>query len=123
MKEDFIKYTGRLQICARQEVGIEAATHSMNMMYEDESTDAILLADAKNVFNSLNRQSFLHNKSYLCSSIAIFVKSCYRTPLRLFIVGGTEFTSRKGNTQGDLVPIVIYSIGVTSLINMLIDNM
>ena len=31
----------------------------MNMMYEDEGTDAILLVDASNEFNSLNRQSFL----------------------------------------------------------------
>ena len=41
LKEDVIKYTGRLQVSARQEVGIEAAIHSMNMMYEDEHTDAI----------------------------------------------------------------------------------
>ena len=31
----------------------------MNMMYEDEGTDAILLVDERNEFNSLNRQSFL----------------------------------------------------------------
>ena len=55
LKEDVIKYTGRLQVCARQEVGIEAAIHSMNMTYEDDNTNAIWLADAKNVFNSLNR--------------------------------------------------------------------
>ena len=47
LKEDIIKYTGRLQVCAKQEVGIEAAIHSMNMIYEDENTHAILLADAK----------------------------------------------------------------------------
>ena len=55
LKEDVIKYTGRLQVCARQEVGIEGAIHSMNMTYEDDNTNAIWLADAKNVFNSLNR--------------------------------------------------------------------
>ena len=59
-----------LQVCARQEAGIEAAIHSMNMKYEDESTDA------SNVLSSLNRQSFLHNVSYLQPSISIFVKNC-----------------------------------------------
>ena len=46
----------------------------MNMMYRDEDNDGILLADAGNAFNSLNRQSFFHNISYLCPSIAIFAK-------------------------------------------------
>ena len=43
----------------------------MNMMYEDEKTDAILLSDASKATNSLNRQSFLHN---LYSSIAYSLK-------------------------------------------------
>ena len=59
LKEDVIKCTGTLKVCAGQEAGIEAAIHSMNMMYEDEGTDAILLVDERNEFNSLNRQSFL----------------------------------------------------------------
>ena len=45
----------------------------MNMVYEDENTDAILLVDPSNAFNSLNRQLFLHDISYLCPLIAIFV--------------------------------------------------
>ena len=59
LKEDVTKCTGTLKICAAQEAGIEAAMHSMNMMYEDEGTDTILLVDASNDSNSLNRQSFL----------------------------------------------------------------
>ena len=84
LKEDVIK--------CPQEAGIEAAIHSMNMLYEDEYTDAVLLVDACNAFSSLNRQSFLHNITYLCPLIAIFVKNCFSTPSRLFIVGGTEIT-------------------------------
>ena len=52
------------------------------MMYEDENTDAILLVDASNALNSLDRQSFLHNISYLFPSIAIFVKICLITALQ-----------------------------------------
>ena len=120
LKEDFIKCTGMLQVCAGQEAGIRAAIHSMNMMYEDENTDAILLADASNAFSSLNGQSFLHNISYLCPLIVIFVKNRYSTPSRLLIVGGTEVTSREGTTQGDPVSMAIYGIGVTALTNILI---
>ena len=121
LKEDVIKCTGTLQVWVGQETCIEAAIHSMNMMYEDENTDAILLVDASNAFSSLNRQSFLHNISYLGLSVAIFVKNCYSTPSRLFIIGGTEITLREGATQGDSASMAIYGIGVTPLISMLID--
>ena len=88
LKKDVIKYTGTSQVCAGQEAGIDVAIHSINMMYEDENTDVILLPDASKAFSSLNRELFLHNISYLCPSIVIFVKCCYNTPSRLFIVGG-----------------------------------
>ena len=90
-------------------------------MYEDKNTDVILLVDASNTFNSLNRQSFLHNISYICPSIAIFVKNCYNTQSVLFIVGGKEIIWKEGTTKGDPVSMTIYGIGVTPLINMLID--
>ena len=50
LKEDVIKCTGTLQVCAGQEARNEAAIHSINM-YEDENTDAILLVDAGDTFN------------------------------------------------------------------------
>ena len=50
MKEDVIN-------CKRQEADIEATVHSVNMMYEDENTDAILLVDSSYAFNSLNSHS------------------------------------------------------------------
>ena len=74
----------------------KAAIYSMNMMYEDENADAILLVDASNAFNLLNRQSFLHNISYLCPPIAIFVKNCYSTPSRLFLQEEQKLHERKG---------------------------
>ena len=58
LKEDVIKCTGTLQVCIGQDTRIDAAIHSMNMMYEDENIDAILLVDVRNAFNSLNRQYF-----------------------------------------------------------------
>ena len=57
LKEDVIKCTDTLQVCAGQETGIKTAIRSMNMMYEDENPDGSLLVDASNAFNSLNRQS------------------------------------------------------------------
>ena len=69
MKEDVIK-------CKRQEADIEATVHSVNMMYEDENTDAISLVNSSYAFNSFNSQSFSHNISFLCPPLAIFVQNC-----------------------------------------------
>lgn len=37
LRDDIIKYTGTPQVYARQEAGIEAAIHSMNIMYGDKN--------------------------------------------------------------------------------------
>lgn len=38
----------------------------------DTDTDAVLLIDATNAFNSLNRASALHNVSILCPIVATY---------------------------------------------------
>ena len=116
-----MKTTGSLQVCAGQEAGFEAAILTMNKMYDDENTDAVLLVDAKNAFSPLNRESFLHNITYLCPPLSIFVRNFYSLPSRLFMIGGMEMLSKEGTTQGDPVSMIIYGIGVTPLINMLIE--
>ena len=47
-----------LQVCIEKEAKIEVATNSINMVFEDENTDAILLVDASSAFNSLKRELF-----------------------------------------------------------------
>jgi len=37
--------------------GCEAAIHDMRTLYENEETDAVLLIDAANAFNSINRRT------------------------------------------------------------------
>ena len=75
LKNDVIDCTGSLQECAGQEAGIEAAAHALNSLYNDENNDAVLLLDASNALNSLNREVFLHSISYICPAISVFVKT------------------------------------------------
>ena len=89
-------------------------------MYNNENNYAVLL-DASNALNSLNRELFPYNVSYICPAISFFVKICYSSPSRLFIIGGKELKTKEGITQGDPVSMAIYGIRVTPLINMLID--
>ena len=73
VKDDIVKATGSLQVCAGQQAGCEAAVHSMNSIFQEEESDAILLVDASNDFNSLNRSAFLHNVRSLCPALATYV--------------------------------------------------
>ena len=52
----------------------------MEKIFEEESTEAVLLVDEENAFNLINRNVFLHNISILNPAISPFVRNCYLTP-------------------------------------------
>ena len=87
---------GPLQVASGLKGGAEAAIHSMKQKFELEATDAIILVDAENAFNRLNRLAALHNIQYTCPPFAIIVINTYRNPARLLIVGGGEIESAEG---------------------------
>ena len=60
---------GPLQLCAGQIVGIEAAIHAVRPTFECEGTQGVLLVDASNAFNALNRSTALLNIINICPSI------------------------------------------------------
>ena len=76
-----------LQVCAGHEAGCELIIHAMHKIYEEES-EVILLVDASNAFNSVNRKTFLHNIRIICSPFAKFAQNCYNLPSQFFIIGG-----------------------------------
>ena len=45
--------SGSLQTCSGIEAGIEAAIHSMRTIFNEAESEAMLLVDATNAFNSL----------------------------------------------------------------------
>jgi hypothetical protein len=91
----------------------------MKDIFEAESTEAVILVDAENAFNKLNRQIALHNIQYLCPNFATVLINTYRKPSRLFIVGGGEIPSIEGTTQGDTLAMAFYGISLRPLINHL----
>ena len=54
-KQDVINASGAMQVCAGQKSGGEAAIHAMRNIFEADETNAALLVDSSNAFNSLNR--------------------------------------------------------------------
>ena len=99
-KQDVIDASGPTQVCAGHKSGSEAAIHAMHDIFESDETDAALLVDASNIFNSLNRAAALHNVRVICPIIATYAINTYRAPARLFIIGGQELSLRKELRKG-----------------------
>ena len=57
--------------------GAEAAIHSMKLIFEQESTDGVILVDARNAFNSLNRKATLHNIRIICPEFPTVLINTY----------------------------------------------
>ena len=91
-------------MCGGQISGIEAAIHAARSAFELEKNEAILLVDATNAFNALNRQVALHNIRRLCPPIATILINSYRSPSNL-LVDGDVILSQEGTTQGDPLPM------------------
>ena len=45
-------------------------------IFVDVEMDAVLLTDAENAFDSINRKVMLHNSTFICSIIATYIIRC-----------------------------------------------
>ena len=94
VKKDVIISIGSSQVCGGQEAGAEAAIHAMHKIYETEECEAVLLIDAENVFDSINRKAMLHNISVICPIISNYITNSCTFNSRLFTIGGKEIRSK-----------------------------
>ena len=121
ISEDIQDAAGPLQLCAGQDAGCEAAVHAMRQLFQSPDAEAVLLVDATNAFNSLNRQTALRNIQHLCPSLATVLINTCRKETPLFIDGETLY-SQEGTTQGDPLAMAMYAIAITPLISQLSSN-
>ena len=99
-RQDVQEAAGFIQLCAGQITGIEAVVHAVCSFFLSEETEALLLVDTSNAFNSLNRETALHNIQRLCPSLATALINIYSAPSELY-VDGDVLLSQEGTTQGD----------------------
>ena len=117
--DDVLESSGCVQIFAGLKGGAEAAIHAVRKLFEDNDNDAVLLIDASNAFNSLNRKAALHNIGSLCPVMHIFACNLYRPHARLFVHGGAEIFSSEGKTQEGPESMAIYALATIPLLNKL----
>ena len=118
IREDVQDAAGSAQLCAGQISGCEAAVHSVRESFQLEDTEAALLVDASNAFNSINRMSTLKNIQLICPPFANILINCYRDPTKLFIDGDALY-SQEGTTQGDPLGMPMYALATVPLIDSL----
>ena len=121
ISDDVQDAAGPLQVCAGHLSGCEAAVRAMRQVFEAPDTDAVILVDASNAFNSLNRQAALRNIHQLCPSLSKVLTNTYREDVELFI-DGEVLLSQEGTTQGDPLAMAMYAIAITPLIHRLEDR-
>ena len=81
LKPEIQHAAGGLQMCTGIRSGIEAAVHMNEKAWKDEETEAVLLVDANNAFNRLNRKVALHNIKEICPPIYTFLNNHYKRQL------------------------------------------
>ncbi|XP_064384670.1 uncharacterized protein LOC135333619 [Halichondria panicea] len=118
IKHDIQEASGCIQLCGGQLSGIEAAVHAARRCLDSDNNEAILLADATNAFNSLNRKVALHNIRRLCPALATILINTYREPTDLY-VDGDRLLSQEGTTQGDPLAMPMYALASIPLITKL----
>ena len=109
LKVDIEGSVGRLQTCAGQKGGIEAAIHAMKEIYTEDKCEGLLMVDA---FNSLNHKVAMKNIQLVCRNLSQYIENTYQDAARLYIAGGRgEFLySSEGTTQGDNIAMAFYAL-------------
>ena len=122
LKEEIMEACGTLQTCSGVQSGIEAATHAMASKFENEESEAVLLVDAKNAFNSMNRMNALRTVSKVCPEFYQYLHNTYQVPTRQYISGSKEgqlIMSKEGSTQGDTAAMPMFGINTRPIIESL----
>lgn len=119
IERDVVLATAPRQVCVGVPSACEAAVHAMESLFGRPEVEGILLVDASNAFNSMNRAAAKHNISRLCPALSGVFNNTYAKPVRLFVTGGGEITSREGTCQGDPLAMAFYAVAITPLIQQL----
>ena len=113
---------GADQLCSGLRGGIEGAIHAVRDMFEAHSEEGygVLMVDAKNAFNSVNRVVGLWNARVYWPRCSKFLFNTYRGFSSLWIKDCADpLYSREGVTQGDPLSMCFYAVALLPLVRLL----
>ena len=119
VKKEIQEVDGLLQMAIGLQSGADAGIHSMKVIFDDEQTDAAMLVDASNAFNSLNGNAALRKTKLLRPQFSTILINTYRLPVRM-IFGSKDIVSNEGTTQGDNLVMSFFALGTATLFNYLL---
>ena len=104
LKKEIKLAAGPLQVCAGHCAGAEAAIHAMAQIFYDDGTDGIMLVDASNAFNQMNRAVAMHNIQITCPECPCISSTRTEVPRDCSSVDEKRSYPRKGQHKVTLWP-------------------
>ena len=91
----------------------------MQEIFANEQTDAVILVDAKNDFNSLSRNVAQHNIQITCSPFSTIMINTCRHSSRLVIFEAKGILSEEEKTHRHNLAMSFYALGLAPLLRRL----
>ncbi len=102
-KQDLQEAAAPMHLCAGQIGRIENGVHYVQTLFKNKDAEAVLLVDASNAFNALNRHTGFLIIPTLSLALTIPLINTYRAPSDLSI-DGKVLLSQKGQPKWILFP-------------------
>ena len=122
---DLEEVCGVDQLCSGLRSGLEGAIHAVHELFNEHCNFGwgLLLVDATNAFNSVNRVAALWNARVLWPRCSRFLFNTYCEYASLLVQDGNavnnRLLSKEGVTQGDPLSMMLYAVAVLPLIRSL----
>jgi len=115
IEKDVVRVTTPLQLCVGVPSACEVAVAALRSFFGSDDADAVLLVDASNAFNSMNRDVALHNIPRVCPPAGRIFRNTYQAGVNLYVDGGVVLQSREGTCQGDPLSMAFYALAMMPL--------
>jgi len=106
-KQDVQDACGPMQLCCGWSAGCDAAAQALQEMWEERTTEVVLMVDARNAFNLVCREEALRTADRRCPAIATALRNVYGHPSDLCLDG---LQSLEGTTQGCPLGMAMFAI-------------
>ena len=110
------------QLCSGLYLGLEGSVHAVRELFDEHCNLGwgLLLVDATNAFNSVNRVVALWNARVLWPRCSRYLFNTYQSYASLLLQDSSKsLLSKEGVTQGDPLSMMLYAVAVLPLIHSL----